>query len=178
MAEAWVHPLLPCDLSQFTLPPQASVSSAFFFNLKKSLATSRMSVQSSPLTLSPASSVSLLSQTVTVCIRSAVVAQLHLASTCFPDTPSFLFSLQSKTPWKNHCLKLPLLYFFFFFNLSNFFKWKYSWFAMLCPYLLSSKVTQLYTYIHSFLISFFIMVCHGLLYFCVLYAVGPVVCLY
>ena len=107
-----------------------------------------MSVQSSPLTLSPASSVSLLSRTVTVCIRSAVVAQLHLASTCFPDTPSFLFSLQSKTPWKNHCLKLPLLYFFFFFNLSNFFKWKYSWFAMLCPYLLSSKVTQLYTHIY------------------------------
>lgn len=41
-----------------------------------------------------------------------MLSQLHLASTCSPDTPSFLFSLHSETPWKNHCLKLPLLYFF------------------------------------------------------------------
>ena len=40
---------------------------------------------------------------------------------------------------------------------------KYSWFTMLCQSLLYSKVTQLYSYRHSFFIFFSIMVYHRIL---------------
>ena len=38
---------------------------------------------------------------------------------------------------------------------KNFFKLKYSWFTMVCRFLLYSKVTQLYTYRYSFLYVLF-----------------------